>query len=142
MTTLRGFAGGAFIQQNLGGGGSDTTPDAFPFTPQFGVATTTSRNSNTVGITGIDAPSPYTVSGDASAKVSINGGAFTASAGNINPADTVAMQVTSSGVAGTTVTGTLTIGGVSQNFDVTTAGAGGTGNNAPIAAIILRRQFN
>jgi hypothetical protein len=119
----------------------DTTPDAFSFFAQFNVPTASVRTSNTVNITGIDSASPYTVSGDGTSKVSINGAAFTASAGNINPGDNVAMQVTASAVASTLVTATLTIGGVSANFDVTTAGAGGTGSLDPIAAIIQRRRL-
>jgi len=55
----------------------DTTPDAFSFTPVTGVAPSSMQTSNTVTITGINAPAAVTVAGGT---YSINGGAYTAAA--------------------------------------------------------------
>ncbi|CAN5175679.1 hypothetical protein BH11PSE11_BH11PSE11_36400 [soil metagenome] len=51
---------------------------------------------------------------------SINGGAFTASAGIVNLDDKVTIQLSSSANVATTTTATLTIGGVSGTFSATT----------------------
>ncbi len=138
MTTITGFAGGSFIHQTLAGAGSDTTPDAFSFTDQFNVPTTTVRTSNAITVNGIDAAANISVTGGT---YSINGAAFTGSAGTVVNGDSVRVQHTSSGSASTTVDTVLTIGGVSDTFSSTTAGVGGTGNIAPIAAMIQRNRL-
>ena len=69
---------------------------------------------------------------------SINGGAFVTTAGTISPGQSVAVRQTSSASYGTMTTATLTIGGVSGTFQVTTRAAaisltvtkGGTGSGA------------
>jgi hypothetical protein len=102
---------------------ADTTPDAFSFTAQTGVALNTAVTSNAATITGINAPAPVSVSGGI---YSINGGAFTSAAGSINNGDSVRVQLTSSSQYSTQTTATLTIGGVQGVFQVTTlADAGG-----------------
>lgn len=139
MARIVGFAGGAFI---LGPDdappGDDTTPDDFFFTDQFNVPTASVRTSNGLTIQGIDAVADITVSGG---EYSINGAAFTADPGTVVNGDIVRARHTSSGSASTTVDTVITIGGVSDTFSSTTAGAGGTASFAPIAAIVLRRRL-
>lgn len=102
--------------------GVDTTPDPFGFVAQSGVAAGSTVTSNSVTISGINAPAPVTVSGGT---VSIAGGAFAAS-GSITNGQSLAVRVTASGTAGATVTATVTVGGVAAVFNVTTAAAGGS----------------
>lgn len=139
MTTTI-FAGGAFTRLNAGT--SDTTPDAFTFIDHFNVPTAVTRTSNTITVSGIDAPSAISISGDASSQYSINGGAYTASGGTVINGDTVTVKHTSSGSAATQVDSTLTIGGVSDTFSSTTAAAGGTASIAPVVAIFRRRRLS
>lgn len=136
------WAGGAFTRINDAAPG-DTTPDAFEglIFDQFNVPTASVRTSNSFVPTGYDTPTTIAISGTG-AEYSVNGGAFTNSAGTLNPGDAVRMRHTSSGSDSTTVTSTLTLdGSVVGTFDSTTAAAGGTGNNAPIAALIQRRRL-
>ncbi|MDP4028447.1 MAG: hypothetical protein Q8P42_05705 [Gallionella sp.] len=80
----------------------DTTPAPFSFTAQTGVALSSVATSNTITVS------------------SINGGGYTAVAGTVNNGDEVAVQQTSSASYSTLTTATLTIGGVSDVFQVTT----------------------
>lgn len=106
-----------------GGGGSDTTPNAFAFVDVTDVAASTTQTSNAVTITGIDAPSPISVSGGL---YSIGCTAsFTSAAGSISNNQTVCVRHTSSASPETTVNTTLTVGGVSDTFSSTTAAGGG-----------------
>lgn len=133
------FAGGAFVVVQDAGGG-DTTPDAFDtFTDQFNVPTTTVRTSNSVTPAGYDTAATISVSGGDS-EYSIDGAAFTNAGGTISPGSSVRVRHTSSGSASTTVTTTLTIGGVAATFESTTAGAGGTASLAPVVSINDRRR--
>jgi hypothetical protein len=97
---------------------ADTTPEAFSFTDQTGVAFNTVVTSNTVTITGINTGAAITVTGG---EYSVNGGAFTAAAGSVTPGAQVRVRQTSAGTATTTTNTVLTIGGVSGTFAVTTA---------------------
>jgi hypothetical protein len=101
--------------------GVDTTPDPFVFIAQTGVAAGSTVTSNSVTITGINAPAPVSVSGGT---VSIAGGAF-AAAGTITNGQSLTVRVTASSTAGATVAATVTVGGVVAVFNVTTAAAGG-----------------
>lgn len=95
----------------------DTIPDAFSFTPVTSAELSTLYTSNSQTITGLGTTSPYTVTGG---EVSINGGSFTSSPGTIAPGDSVRVRRTSSGSYEVTVTVTLTIGGVSGVYSITT----------------------
>jgi MYXO-CTERM domain-containing protein len=97
---------------------ADTTPEAFSFTDQTGVAFNTVVTSDTVTITGINTGTPISVSGG---EYSVNGGAFTNVAGSVTPGAQVRVRQTSSGTATTTTNTVLTVGGVSDTFAVTTA---------------------
>lgn len=104
--------------------GTDTTPNAFTFTDQTGVALSTPITSNTITVSGINTATPLTITGG---QYSINGGAFASTATTVVNGDTVVVRVTSSGSNSTAVNATLTIGGVSDTFTVTTlAGAAWT----------------
>jgi len=95
----------------------DTTPDPFSFTPQVGVALSTVATSNTITVSGINAAAPISIVGGS---YSINGGAYTAAAGSVNNGNTVTLQQTSSASYSALTTATLTIGGVTGAFNVTT----------------------
>lgn len=97
---------------------SDTTPDAYSFTDQTDVALSTLTTSNTITVTGIDASTPISITGG---EYSINGGAYTASPGNVVVNDTVTLRVTSSASYNTLVDVDLDIGGVLDTWSVTTA---------------------
>ena len=106
---------------------ADTTPTAFTFTDQTGVALGAVISSDTLTIAGIDA----------AAAVSITGGEYritsatdalvvdwTSSAGTITVGQKVRLRLTSSGSNSTAKTATLTIGGVSDTWSVTTGAFG------------------
>jgi hypothetical protein len=100
----------------------DTTPDAFSFVNQTGVALSATITSAQVTITGIDAASPITVSGASTPLYSINGGAFTAIAGTVEAGDEVRARHTSSASEFTWTHTLVTIGGVSATFSSRTLG--------------------
>lgn len=96
---------------------SDTTPDAFSFTPAANVALSTVSTSNTITVGGINAASAISVTGG---EYSINGGAWTSASGTVTSGQTVAVRRTSSASNSTAATVTLTIGGISATYTVTT----------------------
>lgn len=106
------FAAGAALPD-------DTTPDQFSFSDQSGVALSATITSAAVTITGIDAAAAITVSGGT---YSINGAAFTASAGTVVSGDEVQARHTSSASYLTATNTIVTIGGVSDTFTSTTLG--------------------
>lgn len=107
------------------GGGSDTTPDQFAFANRTGVALNTTITSTPVTITGINAPSPISVSGG---MYIINGGEPTNSPGTVVNGDQVQAQHTSSASNLTAVSTTVTVGGVSSSFTSITRGAPAPGS--------------
>jgi hypothetical protein len=105
---------------------ADLEPDTFSFASQTGVAPSTLIESAAVTITGINAPAPISVS--AGGAYSVNGGAYTTVAGTILNGQTVRVRLTSSATLGATVSGSLTVGGVSGSFSVTTEATDTTPN--------------
>lgn len=105
---------------------TDTTPDAFTFTDQTGVAVNTLVTSNTVTITGINYTTPVSVTGTG-AQISINGGAWGTS-GTITNGQTLAVRLTSSSSMTTTMTATVNVGGVTDVWSVATVAADTTPN--------------
>jgi len=97
----------------------DTTPNAYAFFGRVDQALSTSVTSNTVIIGGIDAPTPVSVSGDSTARISIGGGTW-ATSGTISAGQTLQVRLTSANTASTTRTATVNVGGVTANFAVTT----------------------
>lgn len=104
--------------------GSDTTPDAFTFTDQTNVATSTTITSAAITVAGINAAAAISVSGGS---YDVNSsGSFTTSSGTVNNGDTVRARHTSSASNSTATNTVVTIGGVSDTFtSTTTSGASG-----------------
>src|SRR5271157_3785708 len=99
--------------------GINTIPNQFFFTNQTNVALSTAITSNPITVSGIDAAASISITGGT---YSINGGSYTSASGTVSN-DTVTVQLTSSGSYSTTTNATLTIGGVSAIFNVTTQAA-------------------
>lgn len=93
------------------------TPFGFSFAPQFNVPTSTVIYSNTILVGNINIPVVISI---VDGEYSINGGPFTSSPGTVVNGDIVQVNQTSSASETTLTTATLTIGGVSADFDVTT----------------------
>jgi outer membrane protein assembly factor BamB len=120
----------AILMTACGGGGggdappptpaTDTTPDAFSFASQANVATTSLVESSVAILSGINAPAPVTVVGG---EYAINNTAYTAAAGTVTNGQQVRLRLVSSATPGTTTTATLTVGGISASFSVSTAAA-------------------
>jgi hypothetical protein len=99
-------------------GEDDTTPDAFSFTDQSGVALSSTITSAPITVTGIDAAAAITVTGGT---YDINGsGTFVSTEGTVNNGDTVRARQTSSASYLTATNTAVTIGGVSDTFTSTT----------------------
>nr|MCU0734594.1 hypothetical protein [Methylotetracoccus sp.] len=96
---------------------ADTTPDPFAFGARADVALNALIASDPVTVTGIDAPAPVSVSGGT---YSVNGGASTSAPGWVNSGDSVTVHVMAAAEYATTRTVTLTIGGMTATFSVTT----------------------
>ena len=99
---------------------NDSTPDAFSFSDQTGVALSSLITSNTITVTGINTTANVTISGGNYSK---NGGAYTSANTTASLNDTFTVRHTSSSSNGGTKNTTLTIGGVSDTFTTTTANA-------------------
>ena len=104
---------------DCGGGGGDTTPEAFSFTDQTDVAQNTLITSNSVSINGIDAPTAVSISGDGSPEFRINGGSWGTS-GDIEDGQSLELRLTSSASATTLHSATVDVGGVTDAWSVTT----------------------
>jgi uncharacterized protein (DUF1330 family) len=103
-----------FTSTTLGG---DTTPDAFTFADQLSVALSTLVTSEAITVSGINSSAAISVTGG---MYSINGGAFTLTAGTVNNGDVLRAQHISSASPATVTNTVLTIGGVSDGFSSTT----------------------
>jgi hypothetical protein len=114
---------------------TNTVPNPFSFTDQTNAALNTTITSNTITVSGIDAAVPISITGGT---YSINGGSYTSASGTVSDGNPVKVQLTSSGSYSTTTSATLTIGGISAIFNVTTQAApasagGGKGGGCFIA---------
>jgi hypothetical protein len=88
------------------------------FAPVTGVASSSIQTSNSITVTGITSPAAISIS--SGAQYSINGGAFTSASGTVQAGDRVTVQVAAPSNYNTTAVATLTVGGVSTDFSVTT----------------------
>lgn len=104
----------------------DRIPSAFGFTDAVDANLSTVTTSDTVTPTGYDVTTSWTVTGG---EASVAGGAW-ATSGTINPGQNIQLRATSSASYATAVSATLTIGGISDTWYVTT-------KNAPIPQIIF-----
>lgn len=111
--------GAEMFSAGIADGGADTTPDAFTFTDVTGATASTLYVSAPVTITGINSPSPISVTGG---EYRIDGGSWTSATGTIESGQTVEARVTSSATPGASVNCSVTIGGVSDTYTVATAG--------------------
>ncbi len=116
-TLTIGGVDGAFDVTTLA---ADTTPDPFSFIAQTGVALSALTTSSPITVEGITAASPISIVGGT---YSINAGAYTSATGTVDNGDTVTLRRASSASFSTLTTATLTIGGVSGAFNVTTLAA-------------------
>jgi hypothetical protein len=104
-----------------------TPPDQFTFADQTGAALSTVITSNAITVTGITSTTPISITGGT---YSINGEPYTGADGMVNPDDIVTVRQTSSGSHSTTTDATLTIGGISDTFSVTTSSGSSGGGTA------------
>ena len=101
----------------------NSSPNPFTFADQTGVALSMLITSNTIAVSDINtATGIISITGGA---YSINCGAYTSAGGTVKNGDTVTVQQTSWNSYLTTTNATLTIGGVSDTFSVTTQDAPG-----------------
>lgn len=96
---------------------TDTTPDPFDFTDLTGVTVGSSQTSDAVAITGINAATTITVSG---CYYSIDGGTFVNTSGTIENNSFVQLRVDASSSYNTATTCSVTVGGVTADWTVTT----------------------
>lgn len=96
--------------------GTDNDPSAFDFT-DLSAAPGVQVESNTITLTGFD-NAPISISGEGSPEYSIDGAAFTNSSGTINTGSELQLRMTSNGATAGTHTATITIGGVSDSWTV------------------------
>lgn len=101
---------------------ADTIPDAFAFVDQSDVALSTLISSNTLTITGINSATPISITGNGGPQFSIDGGSWLTS-GSIIAGQTVQLRLTSSALNSSIHTASLDIGGVTDQWDVTTEDA-------------------
>lgn len=97
----------------------DGTPEPFQFLAQNDVPLNSVRTSNTVTISGITTLVTVQVS---NGQCSVNGSAFSTTCAAIGNGGTLALRLTASSEFSRTTTATVTIGGVSADFAVTTEG--------------------
>ncbi len=95
----------------------DKQPDQFSFEPVTGARLSSTQTSNAVTISGIDKATPISVSGGT---YSVNGGSFTADASTVRNGDNVMVREVAASAPATATTATVTIGGVSGMYSVTT----------------------
>lgn len=94
-----------------------STINTFTFASLTNQPLSTLVYSNTVLISGNTIPVVISITGG---QYSINGGAWTSSAGTVNSGDTVQVRQTTSGSYNTTTTATLTVGAYSTGFSAKT----------------------
>ena len=101
----------------------DEVPDAFTFNAVSSVALESTNTSNTVTITGMNTATGATTT----AGTLIIDGTPVGSTGTVGSGDTVAVSLMASASYGTAVSATVTIGGVSSTYTVTTLSAPSNG---------------
>ncbi|MCD8498206.1 MAG: hypothetical protein LRZ85_09185 [Alphaproteobacteria bacterium] len=113
--------GSASAEWNVTTEAADGAPDAFTFTDLTGQAFNTLLTSNTVTITGINAGTPVSVSGDGSPEISINGGVWVTS-GTIEDGQSLQIRLTSGNAYAVTRVATVDVGGITDGWSVKTVG--------------------
>ncbi|MBV5301719.1 MAG: hypothetical protein J0649_08075 [Methylococcales bacterium] len=95
----------------------DTTPDTFAFTAQVNLPLNKATTSNTIIVTGINAPAAISIVGG---EYAMNNGDFSSKNGSVNNSDKVTVRIFSASTYQTKNQATLTIGGVSSTLSATT----------------------
>lgn len=103
----------------------DTTPDAFSLNSVTNAALGADITSNTITISGINTAADISISGGT---YSIDGAAFVSTSGTVTNGQKIVVKVKSSALPATTTKATLTVGGVSGDFTLTTQPADTTPN--------------
>jgi hypothetical protein len=103
---------------------SDTTPNAFSFTDVTG-ADTLSIYSDTVTITGINTSVTATITTTDGAIFKVNNGTANTSSKTVVNNDTITVSIATTSDSFTLHQATITVGGVSDTFSVTTGSSGG-----------------
>ncbi len=99
----------------------DFTPSAFSFSPATGQALSTNITSNQATLAGFDGSLTATATG-AGSPVILVGGAVVGASASVSAGNAISVRLTSAATENTTRQATVTIGGVSAVFDVTTTG--------------------
>lgn len=118
--------------------GSDTTPNAFSFSSVSSASAGSTQTSNAVTIGGINAAAPISITGGS---YNINGGSYTSASGSVNNGDSVTVRVTASSTAGASITATLTVGGISGSFKVTTASSSSGGSDSSPDSFLIKYTY-
>jgi hypothetical protein len=100
---------------------ADTAPDPFTFTDVTGQEPNVYIVSNTITVAGVDSGVnvPVSISGEANSQYAVNGGAWTSTAGNVQLGDTLQVRAITTQF-NASIFCTLDIGGVTDDFNVTT----------------------
>jgi N-acetylneuraminic acid mutarotase len=106
----------------------DMIPDQFTFIDQTNVEMDEDIISNTITVSGIQAPVAVSVTGGT---YSINGGTYTSETGTVNNGDTVTVKMKSSKFTHTMTDATLVMGTISDTFSVTTQNIPDVGESDP-----------
>ena len=95
----------------------DTTPAPFAFAPMIGAPLGVQLASDPITVSGLNTPAPISIVGG---EYAVGGQAFTSVPGTVCNGCSVEVRVATAASYGTTTSATLTIGGVSAAFTVTT----------------------
>lgn len=139
-TTLTiGGVSGSFVSTTEAAPSADTTPNAFNLNDMGPVAVGTVGTSTAVQITGMDANTPCSVSGQGSPQLQIGGGSNPwVTSSTISPNFYINVRLTAPTAYSSTHTATLTIGTVTDTITVTSeaapTGSGGTGTTGGTGA--------
>ncbi len=96
---------------------ADAVPNIFAFTDQNDVVLNADIESNSIGVSGINVPAQISITGG---EFSINGASYTSTSTTVVSGDAVKVRVKSSNSNFTLTAATLVIGGLSDDFEVTT----------------------
>ncbi len=107
----------------------DSEPEPFTFTDVEDAELSSEYSSNEIKVKGIEIPSEISITGGL---YSINGAEFTLQVGSVSDGDTVKVKRDSSSSYSSKVSATLSIGGISDSFDITTKDDGGIGTEVCI----------
>ncbi len=126
-TVTIGEVSGAYSVTTLA---ADTTPDAFTFTAVTDAELNTEYSTSAFNVSGINTNADISITGG---EYAINSSGFVSAAGQVANGDAIVVRQTSSPETSTETIATLTIGGVSDDFSVTTF----DDTEAPTASIVF-----